>query len=129
MGGFVVVSPLKKSSVLNQMWIFLLALVLLLVYFGRREGFTSGKTPKDVVTKIGDSNSTLTDTLNVDTYRSSYEDMVTGLSKWADLSMINLLAQGKIGLDSDSTDAIRQFNDLAAFKTHLAALEDVIDHS
>jgi hypothetical protein len=109
---------------------FLIVLFLgIAIYFQSREGFTSGKTPKDTVAKIADSNSTLTDTLNVDTYRTSYEDMVTGLTKWANLSMINLLAQGKIGLDSDSSDSVKQFNDLAAFKIHLAALEDVLDHS
>jgi len=105
-------------------------LVFLLVCVGwtrySKEGFTSGKTPKDLVTKITDANTELTDTLNVSTYRSSYEEMITELEKWADNSMLNLLAQGKIGV-GDSSESIRSFNDLAMFKKNVAELMNVLD--
>ena len=104
---------------------FLLTCVLWMRY-SKREGFTSGKTPKDLVTKLKDANNELLDTLNISTYRSSYEEMITELETWADKSMLNLLAQGKIGME-DSSETVRQFNDLASFKKNLGDLLNVLD--
>jgi hypothetical protein len=93
-----------------------------------KEGFTSGKTPKDTVTKIQGSNTTLSDILNVATYRESYEGMVKELDKWTDQSMLNLLAQGKIGTQTDtSSESVRLFNDLAVFKKNLTEFIEVVD--
>ena len=91
-----------------------------------KEGFTSGQTPKDTLVKIQSSNTSITDTLNVSTYRTSYEDMITELEKWVDNSMLNILAQGKIGMD-DSSAAIQQFNDLAKFKKNLGEFLPLLD--
>lgn len=94
-----------------------------------KEGFTSGKTPKDTVTKIQATNTSLSDILNVATYRESYEGMVQELDKWADHSMLNLLAQGKIGTEATNTssDGVKLFNDLALFKKNLAEFIEVVD--
>ena len=94
-----------------------------------KEGFTSGNAPKDTLEKIKGSNTELNDTLNVSTYRTAYEQIIGDLELWVDNSMLNLLAQGKIGLTASDTsaDAIKQFNDLALFKTNLATLLTSLD--
>ena len=104
---------------------FLLTCVLWMRY-SKREGFTSGKTPKDLVVKLESANNELLDTLNISTYRTSYEEMIMKLETWSDNSMLNLIAQGKIGMD-DSSESVRQFNDLALFKKNLADLLNVLD--
>ena len=67
--------------------------------------------------------------MNVATYRESYEGMVQELDKWADHSMLNLLAQGKIGAEAtnSSSDGVKLFNDLALFKKNLAEFIEVVD--
>ena len=115
-----------STCILISILAFLTVCVLWTRY--SKEGFTSGKTPKDLVSKVKDSNNELNDTLNIATYRSSYEDMITELETWADNSMLNLLAQGKIGMD-DSSDAIRLFNDLAMFKKNIIDLMNVLDQT
>jgi hypothetical protein len=93
------------------------------------EPFTSGNTPKDLTTKIKNMNTELFDILNVTTYRSSYEDMILELETWANHSMLNLLAQGKIGKDTvdKSIESIRMFNDLHTFKKNLNDTMAVVD--
>ena len=103
---------------------FLLTCVLWMQY-SKREGFTSGKTPKDLVVKLKDANNELLDTLNISTYRTSYEEMMLALETWADNSMLNLIAQGKVALGDG--DSVRTFNDLALFKKNLADLMNVLD--
>jgi hypothetical protein len=114
---------------MNAFYVGILAFLLTCVLWMRystREGFTSGKTPKDLSVKLDNTNNELLDTLNISTYRTSYEEMIAKLETWADNSMLNLLAQGKLGVD-DSSDAVRQFNDLALFKKNLADLINVLD--
>ena len=108
----------------NLLCMVMIAALLYLVWTNK-EGFTSGKTPKDTSTKIQASNTALTDNLNVVTYRSSYESMIQDLEKWADNSMLTLLAEGKIGVET-STDGIKQFNELAVFKTNIKEFMDVL---
>ena len=105
----------------------LMILALLYLVWTSKEGFTSGKTPKDTSTKIQATNTALSDILNTVTYRTSYESMIADLEKWADHSMLNILAQGKIGTQVDSsTDGIRLFNDLALFKKNVKEFMDVL---
>ena len=100
---------------------------LLYLVWTSKEGFTSGNTPKDTSTKIQATNTALSDILNTVTYRTSYESMINDLEKWADQSMLNVLAQGKIGTEVDSsTDGIRLFNDLALFKKNVKEFMDVL---
>lgn len=114
-------------SILLGVLAFLLVCVIWTWY--NKEGFTSGNAPKDTLEKIKGSNTELNDTLNISTYRTSYEDIIGELELWADNSMLNLLAQGKIGLDSADkcADAISQFNDLFTFKTNLTNLMTSLD--
>ena len=113
---------------MNAILVGILAFLLVCVVWTKysKEGFTSGKTPKDLVTKLTAANTELTDTLNISTYRSSYEEMITELEKWADNSMLNMIAQGKIGL-GDNSDSIRSFNDLATFRQNITDLMNVLD--
>jgi hypothetical protein len=100
---------------------------LLYLVWTSKEGFTSGKTPKDTYTKIQATNTTLTDNLNIATYRSSYESIVQDLAKWTDHSMLTVLADGKIGTEiTTSTENIRLFNDLALFKKNITEFMDVL---
>ena len=99
---------------------------LLYLVWTSKEGFTSGKTPKDTSVKIQSTNTAFADTLNIATYRTSYESMVNDLEKWADHSMLNVLAQGSIGTDN-STDGIKLFNDLALFKKNINDFMDVLN--
>ena len=116
---------------MNSVLLGLLAFLLVCVIWTwhDKEGFTSGNAPKDTVEKIKGSNTELNDTLNVASYRTDYEDIIGNLELWADNSMLNLLAQGKIGLDSSdkSADSIKQFNDLFQFKTNLSSLLSSLD--
>lgn len=109
--------------------ILCIVIIVALVYlvWTSKEGFTSGNTPKDTSTKIQASNTSLKDTLNIATYRTSYESMITDLEKWADNSMLNVIAQGKIGTDTNtSTESVRLFNDLALFKKNVNDFMDVL---
>jgi len=112
----------------NLLCILMMVALVYLVWTSK-EGFTSGKTPKDTLTKIQGTNTTLSDILNVATYRESYEGMVQELDKWTDHSMLNLLAQGKIGAEATNTslDGVKLFNDLAVFKKNLAEFMEVVD--
>jgi hypothetical protein len=134
MDGYVAAPlPEKQSnyvvmrSILLGVLAFLLVCVIWTSY--NKEGFTSGNAPKDTLEKIKGSNTELNDTLNISTYRTSYEDIIGELELWADNSMLNLLAQGKIGLDSSDkcADSISQFNDLFTFKTNLTNLMTSLD--
>ncbi len=109
---------------------FLMVCVIWMWTTKEKEGFTSGNAPKDTLEKIKGSNTELNDTLNVSTYRTSYEEIIGELETWVDNSMLNILAQGKIGLDASDTaaDAVNQFNDLALFKTNLAGLLTALDN-
>ncbi len=106
-------------------------MILFLLYFilPRKEGFSSGKTPKDTDSIINSTKSTLKDLLNIPTYRSSYESKIQDLETWANYNMLNLLAQAKIGTDATTTsfDSVQQFNALAEFKKNLDAFLDVVD--
>jgi hypothetical protein len=111
--------------------VLLLTLMYLLWSWGIKntEGFTSGKTPKDIYAKIQSTNTSFSDILNITTYRDSYESMVEDLQKWADHSMLNLLAQGKIGTEATDTsaDSVKLFNDLALFKKNVADFMEIVD--
>jgi len=95
------------------------------------EGFASGKTPTDVVTKIKTTNNDLADTLNKSKYRSSYEDIILESETWATDSQLNLLASGVIGVGNldDSIEHIRRFNELKVFKTNLNDLINLLDNT
>jgi predicted nucleotide-binding protein (sugar kinase/HSP70/actin superfamily) len=94
-----------------------------------KEGFSSGKTPKDTESLISSTNITLRDLLNIPTYRSSYEKMIQDLETWTNYNMLNLLAQAKIGTDANDTsfNSVQQFNALAEFKKNLDSFLDVVD--
>lgn len=106
----------------------LVFLIVCVAWTHYKEGFTSGQTPKDTLVKLQAANNELTDILNLATYRTSYEGMISELEKWTDYSMLNILAQGKVGLDV-SPDSIRLFNDLATFKTNLSNFMSILDKS
>lgn len=108
----------------NLLCIVIMVALLYLVWT-TKEGFTSGKTPKDTSVKIQATNTALSDTLNIATYRTSYESMVNDLEKWADQSMLNVLAEGKIGTDKPTED-IKLFNDLALFKKNITEFMDTL---
>ena len=109
--------------------IFLFLLVCLLwTKYSKREAFTSGNTPKDLFAKVKSINTEISDTLNVSTYRSSYEDIILELETWADNNMLNLLAQG-MGTETveNSIKSVRIFNDLHSFKKNLNDTMSVLD--
>jgi hypothetical protein len=108
----------------NLLCIVIMVALLYLVWT-TKEGFTSGKTPKDTAVKIQAANTALSDTLNIATYRTSYESMVNDLEKWTDQSMLNVLAEGKIGTDKPTED-IKLFNDLALFKKNITEFMDTL---
>ena len=112
----------------NLLCIVIIIALLYLVWTSK-EGFTSGKTPKDTSTKIQSTNTAIADILNIATYRTSYESMVRDLEKWTDQSMLNIVAQGKIGVEANdtSTEGVRMFNDLALFKKNISEFMDVLN--
>ena len=107
------------------MWYVIIIIVLFIglsIYASRikaREGFTTGKTPPDIVALLTKSNNELADTLNILKYRSNYEDLVINLEEWANLQMLNLVVQGKLGTVSLDPTTIEHFNSLSEFKMKL----------
>jgi hypothetical protein len=95
------------------------------------ESFTSGKTPKDITEKIKVTNNDLSDNLNKIKYRNDYENIIVESEKWANESQLQLLVDGKIGVDTldASIEHVRRFNDLKTFKTNLNDLINVLDAS
>lgn len=116
---------------MNPVLIGILAFLIFCVVWMnvKREGFKSGSTPKDIYTKIQKMNSELVDSLNLSTYRSSYEESILELEKWADNSMLTLISEGKIGTDSadKNKDSVLLFNNLATFKVNLNNMMAVLD--
>jgi hypothetical protein len=115
------------------------AIVLILfVFFGvsmyasrsmkATEGFTTGKTPPDMVALLTKSNNELADTLNVSKYRSNYEDLVIHLEEWANLQMLDLVVKGKLGTVSLDSTAVEHFNSLSDFKTKLNGVIKFLDN-
>jgi hypothetical protein len=100
--------------------IFLIAAYYLWTY-SKKESFTSGNTPKDMLKKIQGMNTELVDTLNTSSYRDSYESMIPELEKWADHERLYLLTQ-KITMKT-----AEQFNELTAFKKNLTDFAESID--
>jgi hypothetical protein len=119
---------LEKNIMKHILVGILVFLIVCVAWTHYKEGFTSGQTPKDTLVKLQAANTELTDILNISTYRTSYEEMITELEKWSDYSMLNILAQGKVGLDV-SPDSIRLFNDLATFKKNLGDFMTILDKS
>ncbi len=116
---------------MNSVLVGILAFLMVCVvwtWYNKQEGFTSGNTPKDTHQKIKDYNNELNDVLNIATYRTSYEEMILELEKWADNSMLNVLAQGKIK-DDTSIESVKAFNELAVFKKNLNDMLTVLDKS
>jgi len=110
--------------------LFLFICVLWTKYAKARvEGFSSGKTPVDIVQKIKTTNNNLADTLNKIKYRSSYEDIMVEAETWATDTQLQLLSSGIIGVENidDSFKGVRQFNELKTFKTNLTELLSVLD--
>ena len=62
-------------------------------------------------------------------YRNDYEDIIVESEKWASESQLQLLVDGKIGVDTldASIENVRRFNDLKLFKTNLNDLINVLD--
>jgi hypothetical protein len=114
---------------MNPILIGILAFLIFCAVWNKREGFKSGNTPKDIQTKIQKMNNELLDSLNMSTYRSSYEETILELEKWADNSMLTIISEGKLGTDSaiKNVDSIRLFNDLASFKVNLNNMMAVLD--
>jgi hypothetical protein len=99
---------------------FLIAAYYLWTY-SKKESFTSGNTPKDMLKKIQGLNTELVDTLNISSYRDSYETMIQELQTWCDHERLYLLTQ-KITLKTAS-----QFNELTAFKKNLIEFAESVD--
>jgi hypothetical protein len=95
------------------------------------EGFTSGKTPTDIVQKIKTTNNDLADNLNKIKYRSSYEDIIMESETWATDTQLQLLSGGNIGVENidECIKHVQQFNDLKTFKLNLTDLLNSLDEA
>ena len=105
---------------------YLLAVILLIAAYylwtySKKESFTSGNTPKDMLKKIQGMNTELIDTLNASSYRDSYESMIPELEKWCDHERLYLLTQ------TITLKTAEQFNELTAFKENLMGFAESID--
>ena len=105
---------------------YLLAVIFLIFAYylwtySKKESFTSGNTPKDMLKKIHGMNTELTDTLNTSSYRDSYESMIQELQTWCDHQRLYLLTQ-KITMKS-----AEQFNELTMFKKNLVDFTESVD--
>ena len=113
-------------------FIILVLFIGLSMYASRlkaKEGFTTGKTPPDMVALLTKSNNELADTLNILKYRSNYEDLVINLEEWANLQMLDLVVKGKLGTVSLDSTVVEQFNSLSEFKTKLNDVIKFLDNT
>ena len=101
--------------------LFMIAAYYLWTY-SKKEAFTAGNTPKDMLKKIQDMNTELIDTLNVSSYRETYETIVQDLQSWADHERLYLLTQ-KVTMKT-----VQSFNDLTVFKKNLAEFSETVDN-
>ena len=101
-------------------FIFLIFAYYLWTY-SKKESFTSGNTPKDMLKKIQGMNTDLVDTLNTSSYRESYESILQELQTWCDHERLYLLTQ-KITIKS-----AENFNELSMFKKNLNEFTESID--
>lgn len=105
------------------MW-YAIIVVLLFVFLGVsmyahrtvKEGMT---TPPDMLQLLTKNNNTLLDELNIVKYRGKYEDLVIHLEDWANLQMLKLVVDGKLGTVTLDPSVVEQFNSLCNFKTNL----------
>jgi len=105
---------------------YLLAVILLIFAYylwtySKKESFTSGNTPKDILKKIQGMNTELIDTLNVSSYRETYDTIVQDLQSWCDHERLYLLTQ------KTTLKTAQSFNDITMFKKNLAEFTDSID--
>ena len=100
--------------------IFLIAAYYLWTY-SKKESFTSGNTPKDMLKKIQDMNTELIDTLNVSSYRETYENIVQDLQTWTDHERLHLLTQ------KTTMKTATSFNELTQFKKNLSEFMESVD--
>ncbi len=91
------------------------------------EGFATGFTPTDIATCVKNANSELLDELNMATYRSNYEDLITKLQTNCDLNMVKLLTTMCTKDGSTNDAAIEQFNGLSDFKAKLTETMTFLD--
>lgn len=101
--------------------LFLIAAYYLWTY-SKRESFTAGNTPKDMLKKIQGMNTELIDTLNVSSYRETYETIIQDLQSWADHERLYLLTQ------KTTMKTVQNFNDLSVFKKNLIEFSETVDN-
>jgi hypothetical protein len=92
-----------------------------------KEGFATGSTPTDIATCVKNANSELLDELNMATYRSNYEDLITQLQTNCDLNMVKLLTTMCTKDGSTNDTAVEQFNGLSNFKAKLTETMTFLD--
>lgn len=102
-------------------FLFLIAAYYLWKY-SKRESFTSGNTPKDMLKKIQGMNTELVDTLNVSSYRDTYESIIQDLQSWTDHERLYLLTQ------KTTMKTVQHFNDLSVFKKNLIEFSETVDN-
>jgi len=101
----------------TMMVVLLIAAVFVLTF--QQEGFTVGNTPPDMETSLKDATEALQGNLNLGSYRKNYTTMATELVKWTDLSMLDVLTNGKKDASGNFTVDIKKFNDMATFKQNI----------
>jgi len=105
---------------------YLLAVILLIAAYylwtySKKESFTSGNTPKDMLKKIQGMNTELVDSLNTSSYRDSYESIVQELQTWCDHERLYLLTQ------KTTLKTAENFNELTTFKKNLTEFSESVD--
>jgi len=89
--------------------------------YSKKESFTAGNTPKDMLKKIQNMNTELIDTLNVSSYRDSYELIIQDLQTWADHERLYLLTQ------KTTMKTVESFNQLTEFRKNLDGFIERVD--
>ncbi len=118
---------------LDNVPVILLVVAAVLVasvgYNRPKEGFATGSTPADIGTCVKNANSELLDELNIATYRSKYEDLITQLQTNCDLTMLKSLT-GMCNKDGTMSDeSVTRFNALSDFKAKLAETMTYLDEN
>ena len=101
--------------------LFLIAAYYLWTY-SKKESFTAGNTPKDMLKKIQGMNTELIETLNASSYRETYESIIQDLQSWADHERLYLLTQ------KTTMKTVQSFNDLSVFKKNLIEFSETVDN-
>jgi hypothetical protein len=109
---------------MKQLFSIVIGVALFLIYVWivqQREGFETGKTPKDALAILKTASETKNGNLNLSVYKQDYQNIVTELDKYTDLTMLETISSTQQSLSMAKT-----FNEWNDFKKNLGEFKTTL---